>query len=296
MDSSFEAGGDDLPAIAGALEQARRRAKSLLDRGLTLPRGEAGEDVGQVNLVPFRRVERSAPEGEAGEGDPGFRAAVSDYLDDLYHPPPITGDRLRQIAADPGAKVDGYAAYLDSAMTLGGILTPSQRAAFLGQAVAESGLRPRRESLNYSDAQRAANIFYRRFGGDAERARPYLGNSEKMANHVYSGLNGNGPEASGDGYTYRGGGFLQITGRDGYRAVGLEDHPQDIESPDVAARVSVDHWLARRLNERTFNPITSQAAFDEVTRVINKGLLQGRQRWEAYGRGLKALGNPGGEG
>jgi putative chitinase len=121
---------------------------------------------------------------------------------------------------------------------------------------------------------------------------PYLGNSEKMANHVYQGLNGNRPEAPGDGYAYRGGGFLQITGRKGYREVGLEDHPEEIERPDVAARASVDHWLARGLNGPTFEPIASQAAFNAVTRTINKGLLQGRQRWEAYGRGLRALSKP----
>lgn len=293
-DTFFEPDGDSdgLLATADALDRVRQQAKSLLDRGLVRPRaaadGPADPDVGKVNLVPFRWRTPAGP-----DGDPAFRGAAADYLDDLYHPLPVTGERLRQIAPAAGAKADAYAPYLDSAMTLGGILTPSQRAAFLGQVGAETGdMTPRRESLNYSDPQRAANIFHRAFRGDPEQARPYLGNSEKMANRAYASRMGNGDEGSGDGYAYRGGGFLQITGRKGYREVGLEDHPEEIERPDIAARASVDHWLARGLNDRTFEPIESQKAFDAVTWEINKGRLQGQQRWEAYGRGLRALSKP----
>lgn len=291
------------PDEPDALEQMRREAKDLLDRNWTWPRridvtagdGVAAAEPGAMNLSPYRPTDRIAlgvDEDSKSDRD-GFRKAASDYFQDLYHPAPITGDRLRQIAPRAGAWADEYAPYLENAMTLGGILTPSQRAAFLAQVAIETGdLRPRRESLNYSDAQRAANIFHSTFHGDPEQARPYLGNSEKMANHVYQGLNGDGPEASGDGYAYRGGGLLQVTGRGNYRAVGLEDHPEAIERPDVAAQASVGYWRSRGLNAQTYEPIASQEGFDAVTRKINKGLLQRRERWQAYQRGLNALSKP----
>lgn len=154
-------------------------------------------------------------------------------------------------------------------MTLGGILRPSQR---------------------------AANIFHSTFHGDPGQARPYLRNSEKMADHVYQRKLGNGDERNGDGYAYRGGGFLQITGRDHYRDVGLEERPEQMDHLDVAARASVDHWLQKGLNGSTFDPIESRQAFDEVTKKINPPMLGGEARWNAYGRGLRVLSKPGAAG
>lgn len=279
----------DAARVAEALDLARRQAGKVLDRGLPA--------VGAVNLVPYRRRSALMEGDEPMGGAAAFRRATADYLDDLYHPLSITGDRLRQIMPGAGAKADEYAADLESAMTLGGVLTPSQRAAFLGQVAQETGnLRSLRESLHYPDAQRAANIFYRTFKGNPEKARPYLRNSEKMANHVYQGLTGNGDEASGDGYAYRGGGFLQVTGRNQYRELGLEGRPEEMDRPDVAARASVDHWQQKNLNGPTFDPIESRAAFDKVTKAINPAMLGGEARWKAYRRGLGILSKPNGTG
>lgn len=206
----------DPTGVAEALNLARKQAKDVL--------GRTALGLGALNLTPYRRRHADGEGSDAREG--AFRQATADYLDDLYHPLPITGDRLRQIMPGAGARADEYASYLESAMTLGGILTPSQRTAFLGQVAAETGdLQSLRESLHYSDAQRAANIFHSTFHGDPEQARPYLRNSEKMANRVYQGKLGNRDERSGDGYAYRGGGYLQVTGRRGYAAVGLEGQP-----------------------------------------------------------------------
>jgi predicted chitinase len=170
-------------------------------------------------------------------------------------------------------------------------------AAFLGQVAAETGsLQSLREGLYYSDPQRAANIFHRTFRGDSEAARPYLRDSEKMANHVYGALPGNRGERSGDGYAYRGGGFLQITGRDAYRDAGLEERPEQIGRANIGARASVDHWQSRGLNTPTFNPITSQRGFDAMTKRINSASLNAQARWEAYRRGLQVLSKPNGAG
>ncbi len=133
-------------------------------------------------------------------------------------------------------------------------LTPYRR-----RHAAETGdLQSLREGLHYSDAQRAANIFHSTFHGDPEQARPYLRNSEKMANRVYQGKPGNRDERSGDGYAYRGGGFLQVTGRGGYAAVGLEGQPDQMIRPDVVARASVDHWRQHGLDTPTYGEIESR--------------------------------------
>jgi putative chitinase len=99
-----------------------------------------------------------------------------------------------------------------------------------------------------------------------------LRNSEKMANRVYAGRMGNGPEASGDGFRYRGRGLIQITGRDMYLRCGqalqlsLLDRPELLEQPEYAALSAAWYWWDRGLNE-----LADAGLFDRITRVINGG-------------------------
>src|SRR5258706_10657065 len=90
-------------------------------------------------------------------------------------------------------------------------------AAFLAQIVHESGnLQNLEENLRYS-AKRLREVWPKRFP-DGATAEAYAGNAEKLANRVYAGRLGNGDEASGDGWKYRGRGLIQLTGRSNYAA------------------------------------------------------------------------------
>lgn len=113
---------------------------------------------------------------------------------------------------------------------------PKVRAAhFFAQTAHESGnFKVFTENLNYS-AEGLVKIFSKYFP-NIEVATPYARNPEKIANKVYSSRMGNGNEASGDGWKYRGRGVIQLTGRDNYAAFSnAYKRPDILTNPDVVA-------------------------------------------------------------
>jgi putative chitinase len=144
---------------------------------------------------------------------------------------------------------------------------------FLAQIAHETGGLTRSvENLNYT-AKRIAEIWPTRFPTIAS-AEPYAGNPEKLANKVYANRMGNGPPESGDGYRYRGRGYIQITGKDGYRQTGLRAgidllaKPERAIETDTALRVACAFWKWKDLNT-----LCDARNFEEVTRRINGGLI-----------------------
>lgn len=83
---------------------------------------------------------------------------------------------------------------------------------------------PVEENLNYS-AGRLRVVFPSRF--NATNAAAYAGHPQKIANRAYANKLGNGAEASGDGWKYRGRGLVQITGKSNYAKFGIADAPDD---------------------------------------------------------------------
>lgn len=117
-----------------------------------------------------------------------------------------------------------WAPALDSAMQKYLINTKLRAAAFLAQIAVESGeLQHLEESFVYTP-ERLLKVFPREFP-DLGTANRYAGQPHAIADRVYSGLYGNGDEQSGDGWTYRGRGPLQITFKANYQACakGLND-------------------------------------------------------------------------
>jgi putative chitinase len=95
------------------------------------------------------------------------------------------------------------------------ITTVERVAAFLAQCGHESAdFTVLKENLNYS-AEGLSKVFPKRFPTVAA-AQPYNRNPEKIANKIYSDRMGNGPEASGEGYKFRGRGAIQLTGKENY--------------------------------------------------------------------------------
>lgn len=140
--------------------------------------------------------------------------------------------------------------------SLYGVDTPLRKSHFMAQIEHESNLRPIRESLYYTDAQRAKKIFKTPFKNkDLDFVQKYLRDSEKMANYVYANRMGNGDECSGDGYRYRGGGFLQHTGRDEYERLTLEtgvdylNNPELLENEPDAVICALSYWKRNGLNK-----------------------------------------------
>ena len=112
--------------------------------------------------------------------------------------------------------------------------TPVRAAHFFAQTAHETGgFKLFTENLNYS-ADGLQKIFGKYFPGTLEES--YSRNPEKIANRVYASRMGNGAEASGDGWKFRGRGALQLTGKENYKA--FSDYlkkPEIMTNPDLVA-------------------------------------------------------------
>ena len=115
-----------------------------------------------------------------------------------------------------------------------GITTPLRLAHFLAQCAHESAnFTALRENLNYS-AQSLRKVFGKYFPTDA-LANAYARQPEKIANRVYGSRMGNGDEASGDGFKFRGRGYIQLTGKSNYKLFGDFIGDDLIVNPDLVA-------------------------------------------------------------
>jgi len=115
-----------------------------------------------------------------------------------------------------------------------GITTPLRLAHFLAQCGHESGgFKAVNENLNYG-AKGLRGIFGKYFPTDA-KALEYERKPEKIANLVYGGRMGNGPEASGEGYKFRGRGYIQLTGKENYAKFDKTVDENILENPDLVA-------------------------------------------------------------
>jgi putative chitinase len=114
-------------------------------------------------------------------------------------------------------------------------LSPERAAHFFGQTAHETGgFKAFSENLNYS-AKGLLGIFKKYFSDSAVAAK-YERKPEKIANRVYASRMGNGDEASGDGWKYRGRGALQLTGKSNYEAFAKWlGKPELLEAPDAVA-------------------------------------------------------------
>ena len=113
--------------------------------------------------------------------------------------------------------------------------TPVRAAHFFAQTAHETGgFKAFSENLNYN----AAGLMgiFKKYFPDMATANRYARQPEKIANRVYASRMGNGPEASGDGWRYRGRGALQLTGRDNYAAFAKYcNRPDVMSNPDIVA-------------------------------------------------------------
>lgn len=202
----------------------------------------------------------------------------------------ITAEQLKRIISTlSDTRCKEYLPHLLQAMTEFEISTPIRVAAFIAQTAHESaGYSAFLENLNYS-AQALLNTWPNRF--TLEIATAYARQPEKIANHVYINRLGNGDEASGDGWRYRGRGVIQTTGRVNYKACGtglgldLITSPELLEQPLNAFRSAGWYWKSRNCNS-----FADSDNFIGLTKVINGGLNGLDDRKDYYARAKSVLG------
>lgn len=154
---------------------------------------------------------------------------------------------------DTGATLARY-------LTAAGLITRLRLIHFLAQIAHESNFIPREENLNYS-ADRLPVVWPSRFRTVADAA-PYARNPEKLANKVYAGRYGNGNEASGDGWRFRGRGWVQLTFRDNYERFKLSANPDALLTMDGAAKSAAMYWIDKGIN--------AHAERDDIATVTQK--------------------------
>ncbi len=164
--------------------------------------------------------------------------------------------------------------------------TPLRLAHFMAQVLHESdGLANQIESLNYS-AERLPKVWPSRFKptGPLDPA-DFAHNQQKLGNEVYGGRMGNtGPN---DGFTYRGRGLLQLTGKDSYQeatatlraqnpaAPDFVITPDAVFSPQWSLAVAVVEWASKGCNA-----LADEDDIRKVTKAINGGLIGLSDRME----------------
>ncbi|MBZ9753568.1 hypothetical protein K7W42_22305 [Deinococcus sp. HMF7604] len=203
----------------------------------------------------------------------------------------ITAAQLRRIRPETSpADAEVAARALSTAAAEFGITTRLRLAAWLANIAHECGYRNVRENMNYSNAARLAGIFRTAFKGSAAAARPYVNNPVALANRAYANRLGNGSEASGDGWRFRGGGYIQLTGRSLYASyspagVNLAAHPEQIEDPLTSARAAANYWVKRGCN----GPADA-GDIAGTRRMVNGAAMLGLAEVQTYyQRALKAL-------
>jgi len=141
------------------------------------------------------------------------------------------------------AQTDGLTRLLDAFAARRDLFDPRHRAYILATAWHETGARmqPVTENLNYS-ARGLLATFPNRFSAD--EAKTYARQPEKIANRVYANRMGNGDEASGDGWHFRGRGLVQITGRRNYRCFGIEGAPDKALDSGIATRILINGMVS----------------------------------------------------
>ena len=174
----------------------------------------------------------------------------------------------------PTARANVIQSIFDDVCEKYNIDTPFDKSAFLAQICHESGeFSIKTENMNYTTPQRIVDIWPSRFGAGKLDPNEYAKNPQKLANEVYANRMGNGNQDSGDGYRYRGAGFLQLTGKEsfkkyaGYIGKSIEDTAALVRSDDFWA---MDSAAWEYVVDKKLLGVTD---FELITKRINGGLI-----------------------
>ncbi len=203
----------------------------------------------------------------------------------------ITLELLQKIC--PKTKRDVLTKYVDALNDVCGYYDmferPSRAAGFLAQLAHESGgFNAVVENLNYSAAG-LRKTFSKYFPTD-ELAAQYARKPEMIANRVYANRMSNGPEASGDGWKFRGRGLIQLTGRHNYTrfaeglGITLDETIAYLETPEGAVSSAGWFW-----DNNDLNNYCDRDDFVGLTKRINGGTIGLADRKHHYEVALNAL-------
>jgi len=223
----------------------------------------------------------------------GATAAVGDDAATNTEPTPVIS------SATSALNLAGLAGHLPAAVIAQipetaaefGITTNLRLAHFLAQCALEStGFTATVENLNYR-AARLMQVFPKYFRGVDTAA--YANNPEKIGNRVYANRMGNGSEASGDGFKFRGRGYIQLTGKNNYTSFSTFVGEDCVANPDLVATKYPLASAAFYFNSNKIWAICDRGADDatvtRVTKAVNGGTTGLPERLKNFKEFIGAL-------
>jgi putative chitinase len=202
----------------------------------------------------------------------------------------FTVEKLHDIIPKVKNVEEWYASMCES-LPQYGINDIARVAAFIAQCAHESGgFTMLQENLNYS-AKGLVGTFKKYFP-DETVAKPYERKPEKIANRVYANRMGNGDEASGEGWKFRGRGLIQLTGKSNYTKCSqaffddltLLDQPEILIQPYYALNSACWFWNANKLND-----LADAQDIKMMTKKINGGFIGLEDRIHHYNHAVDVL-------
>lgn len=210
--------------------------------------------------------------------------------------------------------INGAIDFLNNYREKSGLTRCIRKAHFLAQLAEETKFYKLGEQFNYS-ATGLMETFSRfrsaegqkraeKWGRSADSTVPVSeANQVNIANWVYAGINGNSKDVEvGDGWRYRGKGFIQLTGKSNYKEAsgyfnkyfGAEQkdwvaNPDAlINDPKDAMATALVFWRSRQLNARADTGV-SEASLSFVTKPLNDALKNFNERAYFFERAVQTL-------
>lgn len=180
-------------------------------------------------------------------------------------------------------------------MPANGIDTPLRAAHFLAQVAHESGtFKFKSENLNYSK-ESLVKVFPKYF--TTASAEAYHRQPEKIANRVYANRMGNGDEKSGDGWKFKGRGYIQLTGKDNYKQFSQDikdskvyDNPDIVADDEYAGLSAIWFWNRNGLNKiADTDNLRDDKTIIKITQRVNGGTHGLADRIERFNNYKKIL-------
>jgi putative chitinase len=237
--------------------------------------GKGTEDA----VKSFQTKSGLTPDGIVGEGTWnklfGGQQLITEPSTPVVAPPVVSvgGLKLENLK---GHIPDSVISQIPETAAKFGIDTPLRLAHFLAQCGHESGgFKATQENLNYS-ASGLRGIFSKYFK-EAGLAESYQRNPQKIASRVYGGRMGNGPESTGEGFKFRGRGYIQLTGKDNYTAFGKAINEDMTANPDKVAThyalLSAAWFFTKNGLHKMADGGATDAVVTQITKRVNGGTI-----------------------
>ena len=207
---------------------------------------------------PAPSVPPPAPTPSAAAPKPTPKAAAPSAPSPAAKAPSPSDTKSSKIGSESGKKS------MLKAMDDAKITDPTARAQIMAQVGHESGnFTTLSENLNYKAAT-LMKLFPKKFSGPDDAAAVAAGGPMKVAERLYAGRMGNAPEGGGEGFMYRGRGFIQLTGKQNYTKFGYASNPDDVSKPEAAADTAIKYMMGYK---------GDWSDIKKVTKFVNGGFI-----------------------